>query len=251
MFAMSYLEFLIIFVATPTAVAGLYLWHFHRVGRRDLAGVAILVVVALVYTIPWDSWLIRSGFWDYPPDAVLATVLQIPIEEIGFMIIQTVLVSLISLRVFSDEYFGKLREMTTAVWAQRIVVYILVFSLATLIASATSPYMFAILAWASVPVTIQVLFGLRSLAASLGRLSLLVFCVGTYLSLADAFAIGAGIWTINPEKTLYRGLWGFPLEEAVFFYVTTLLVAQGIFLWRCLEYRAWREGTVLGVFARR
>ena len=61
------------------------------------------------------------------------------------------------------------------------------------------------------------------------RLILATFLLcGTYLSLADHFAIGRGIWQIHEEGILGWRLQGhLPLEEAMFFYLTVLMSAQG------------------------
>ena len=44
-----------------------------------------LAQVAMVATTPWDSYLIRTNVWTYPPDAVLGLRLfKIPAEEVFF-----------------------------------------------------------------------------------------------------------------------------------------------------------------------
>lgn len=54
--------------------------------------------IAVLSTIPWDSYLIRSRIWTYPPNAVLGPVLfRIPVEELFFFFIQTYDVSLLYL----------------------------------------------------------------------------------------------------------------------------------------------------------
>lgn len=46
--------------------------------------------VAVVATIPWDSYLVRNRIWSYPADAVTGyTFFAIPLEEVFFFIIQT------------------------------------------------------------------------------------------------------------------------------------------------------------------
>jgi 15-cis-phytoene synthase / lycopene beta-cyclase len=46
--------------------------------------------MAVSSTIPWDSYLIRTGVWSYPADAVLGpTLFLIPYEELFFFFIQT------------------------------------------------------------------------------------------------------------------------------------------------------------------
>lgn len=56
-----------------------------------------------------------------------------------------------------------------------------------------------------------------------------------YLSVADAIAIDGGTWTINPEQSLNIFLGGvLPIEEAVFFLLTNVLVVLGLTLF-CAE----------------
>jgi 15-cis-phytoene synthase / lycopene beta-cyclase len=61
--------------------------------------------IAVVSTIPWDSYLIRHQIWTYPPNAIIGpTLWQIPAEEIFFFIIQTYNTSLLYL-LFSKPTF--------------------------------------------------------------------------------------------------------------------------------------------------
>ena len=53
--------------------------------------------------------------------------------------------------------------------------------------------------------------------------------VGAYLSCADAVAIRAGIWFFDPKQNLGILLFGLlPVEETLFFFLTSLLVAQSL-----------------------
>ena len=46
--------------------------------------------IAVVSTIPWDSYLIRQHIWSYPEDAVVGWTLdRVPLEEVFFFVIQT------------------------------------------------------------------------------------------------------------------------------------------------------------------
>jgi lycopene beta-cyclase len=51
-----------------------------------------------------------------------------------------------------------------------------------------------------------------------------------YLWAADRVALALGIWSIAPEHITGVHLFGLPLEEAVFFLVTNVLVVQGVLL---------------------
>lgn len=54
--------------------------------------------IAVLSTIPWDSYLIRTRVWTYPPDAIVGpTLFSIPAEEIFFFVIQTYNTSLLYL----------------------------------------------------------------------------------------------------------------------------------------------------------
>ena len=68
-----------------------------------------------------------------------------------------------------------------------------------------------------------------SLAASTG---LIVFRYPEYrfFWIAAALAIEWNIWAISETYTLGLKVGGLPLEEAVFFLVTNLMVAQGLIL---------------------
>ncbi|KAK1021913.1 hypothetical protein LTR33_018344, partial [Friedmanniomyces endolithicus] len=65
---------------------------------RDLYKIAFLVTIAVVSTIPWDSYLIRTNIWSYPPHGVIGLkIVDIPVEEVFFFVIQTYNTSLLYL----------------------------------------------------------------------------------------------------------------------------------------------------------
>ena len=69
----------------------------------------------------------------------------------------------------------------------------------------------------------------RILRRNLKALLLPVLIVGTYLSVADSYAIQSGIWFFDPQQTLNITLGNhLPLEEVFFFFLTSLLVAQSL-----------------------
>jgi lycopene cyclase domain-containing protein len=88
-------------------------------------------------------------------------------------------------------------------------------------------YLSLIFIWALPPMMLQIYFGAdilwryRGLVASAGLPLVL------YLSLADALAIRAGTWTIDPAQSLQLYLGVLPLEEFIFFTVTTILIVWG------------------------
>ena len=63
------------------------------------------------------------------------------------------------------------------------------------------------------------------------RLLIVVVLLATlYLGACDAFALGHGIWRVDPARVvgLYAG--PLPLEEFVFYFVTNVMAAQGFVL---------------------
>lgn len=87
------------------------------------------------------------------------------------------------------------------------------------------------LAWALLPIMLQVGFG----ADILWRYRRLVFWtivpLVLYLSAADALAIGWGTWTIDPAQSTGILLGGvLPIEELLFFLLTNVLIAFGVTL---------------------
>jgi lycopene beta-cyclase len=78
--------------------------------------------------------------------------------------------------------------------------------------------------------------------------------LGAYFATADAIGIASGVWGVEETTTLGFRLGGIlPFEEALFFFLTTLMVAQttALFLWRFGDlpgepWRGWRQAFGLG-----
>jgi lycopene cyclase domain-containing protein len=60
------------------------------------------------------------------------------------------------------------------------------------------------------------------------------FIVGGYLAMADHLAISAGIWNFGEGKHLGVYVGAVPLEEVLFFVMTSLLVSLGLALFTAL-----------------
>ncbi len=91
---MTYWLFLALFVAGPTAMLALALRP--HLTRRHWALIAIVVLVAVAYTTPWDNFLVASGVWTYDPHLVQGIVLGwVPIEEYAFFVLQSIFTGLI------------------------------------------------------------------------------------------------------------------------------------------------------------
>ncbi|MEW6269151.1 MAG: lycopene cyclase domain-containing protein [Thermodesulfobacteriota bacterium] len=109
-------------------------------------------------------------------------------------------------------------------------------------------YLVWLLAW-SLPIVLgQWLAFPGLLARTRGRWLPPSLALGAYFATADAIGIATGVWQIADQATLGVRIAGvLPLEEALFFFLTTLMVAQttALFLWRFGDlpgepWRGWR-----------
>ena len=90
---MTYLQFLLLFVCIPLALLA---WQLRRHIRRiHLAMLIGLATIALIYTTPWDNYLVATRVWYYDPKLVLNLTLgYVPLEEYAFFILQSFLTGL-------------------------------------------------------------------------------------------------------------------------------------------------------------
>ncbi|MFB6223033.1 MAG: lycopene cyclase domain-containing protein [Haloarcula sp.] len=91
---LTYLQFHALFVVP--VVPGLALAARYRLGSRRniLTATAILTVLAVIYTTPWDGTLTQRGVWWYGDGTVLTRFWTIPLGEYLFFVLQTAMVGL-------------------------------------------------------------------------------------------------------------------------------------------------------------
>lgn len=100
---MSYSLFLIVFVCLPLAVL-VYLTR-GQVTRRTVLGLLVIMLAAVIYTTPWDNFLVANRVWYYDPQLVLNVILgYVPLEEYLFFILQTLLAGLFALWLWRRLY---------------------------------------------------------------------------------------------------------------------------------------------------
>jgi lycopene cyclase domain-containing protein len=91
-------------------------------------------------------------------------------------------------------------------------------------------YLGLILVWAAPVLALQWAYAGTSIWARRRAWAMGVAVPTLYLWIVDAIAIDQGIWHISETYTLGPAVGPLPLEEAVFFLVTNLLVVQGLLL---------------------
>jgi lycopene cyclase domain-containing protein len=240
----TYFSVLVIFVVPPTltlmALVPRDVWrwlvkHKGSVNWEPYLVVLFHVVLALVYTTPWDNYLVANRVWWYDPELVTGITLGwVPIEEYLFFVVQTLLIGLwtLALKRFvfrsAPPYTPSIRVRRSATFS--VAVVWVISTLFLVLGPASGTYLTLILSWALLPVLTQIAFGADILLANWRLLLAAILPPTLYLWLVDAIAIAGGTWTINPAQTTGIKAGPLPLEEMVFFLMTNLIVAFGVTL---------------------
>ena len=243
---MTYFGFLLRFLFIPILVfLAITLWdnkngkqiQGFRNGRAVWMAIAVHVFLAVVYTTPWDNYLVATKVWYYNPDLVTGFVIgYVPIEEYTFFVVETILAGLwwwflsrrLSLPKVDFEPDKKLIQISSGllvgIWA--ISTYLFFFG------DIKWTYLSIILFWALPAILPQLLFGADILWHYRKLVFWAIMVPGTYLSLMDIIALSDTTWSISKEQTtgiLFFGI--LPLEEVVvFFFITNVLITFGMTL---------------------
>ncbi|MDS0260653.1 lycopene cyclase domain-containing protein [Haloarcula sp. S1CR25-12] len=239
MFAgLSYLEFHS--VAILPVIGLLALAARYRLGtRRDvLTATALLATLALVYTTPWDNYLILRGVWWYGEGTVALRFWAAPLGEYLFFVFQPLLVALWAARfpVATERPLSlSLPERALGLLGAGVVALAGV----VLLGDDSGLYLGSLLVWSAPILAIQWAFGWPFLLAEWRAVLGATLPPTLYLWLVDRAAIGVGLWTISDRYTtgVDVPLLGLPIEEATFFLLTSLFVVQGLVLYVWLADR--------------
>lgn len=221
-------------VAILPVVAGLALLARYRLGsRRDvLTGTLVLAGLALVYTTPWDNYLIVRGAWWYGKGVVFARFGAVPLGEYLFFLLQPLLVGLWAAR-FPVET-GRPLSVSLPERALGLAGAGVVAAAGLALLGADSGlYLGSLLVWSAPILAIQWVFGWPFLVAEWRTVLVGTLVPTLYLWVVDRVAIGVGLWTLSDRYTtgVAVPLLGLPIEEAVFFLLTSLFVVQGLVLY--------------------
>ncbi|KAF2157329.1 Lycopene beta-cyclase [Myriangium duriaei CBS 260.36] len=207
--------------------------------RLDLYRISFLITIAVLYTIPWDSYLIRTKIWSYPQDVIIGpTLYDIPLEEVFFFVIQTYNTSLLYLLLSKttlhptylryEEKGDKWRYYK--LFGQMALVLGFKRGLELLKQENEGTYMALILLWA-IPILV-LLWGLAYqfiLGLPLTSTLLPIALPTLYLWVVDTMALQRGTWVIESGTKLGIHVWPhLEIEEAVFFLITNTLVVWGL-----------------------
>ena len=236
---MTYWGFHAVFILPAIgALLLVYRWTSGPRPPRAVLGFALIAGLALLYTAPWDDYLIVRGVWSYPAGRVSEAwrLGRVPLEECGFFVLQPVLTGLCLLCLLRRR--GETVSLQPPLrwpWPPRLTggALALLAGVGGALAVATGGrwlYLGLILVWSAPPLALHWFYGGDVLWSSRRVLVGSLAAATVYLWAADRAAIGLQIWSVSPLHATGWKLLGLPVEEAVFFLVTNLLVLQGLLL---------------------
>jgi lycopene beta-cyclase len=247
---MTYFGFLLRFLVIPIVIFFL-IYLFDEKNEKYILGfknghpvwiaIGIHILLALIYTTPWDNYLVATGVWYYNPQLVTGIVLgYVPIEEYTFFVLETLLAGLwwyfLARRLdLNVEKFIPSQKIRFGSFAVLFVVWI-IFAALFFAGPPFLTYLSIIFFWALPAIAPQLLFGADILWRHGKLVALTILPMALYLSVVDSLAITASTWTIAPSQSTGILLSGvLPIEEAIFFLVTVTLVTFGMTLFLAEE----------------
>jgi lycopene cyclase domain-containing protein len=188
---------------------------------------------------PGQTLLIPTGLAIHIGDpGVAATIFGVPLEECAFFLIQPLLAgswTVVLARIGGTRLRGGPRfasKDSGSPWSPAGALAGLAVTAAGtgLLLRPDTLYLGMILTWSGPVLALQWGLAGRHLLRHLRLLTVAVAGASIYLWIADRIAIGAEIWHISETYTTGFVPLGLPIEEAVFFLLTNVLVVQGLLM---------------------
>ena len=241
---MTYAMFLVVFIVPWIILGCIYLKRNHRQEIPLISkGLLFLCSMAMIYTTPWDNYLVKNNIWWYGADRVIAVIGYVPVEEYLFFVLQTIMTGFF--------LFLILNKLPIQIGQRYLLPRILgsfFFLLTTIIGlwmclESTTWYLGLIVGWASPVVLLQWAFGGDIFWQNKKSFLISIMLPTLYLWIADAIAIHLNIWTISSKYTTGFKIGILPIEEAIFFLMTNMMVVQGLKLFWYFSEKFQRDGS--------
>ncbi|PYH67439.1 terpenoid synthase [Aspergillus vadensis CBS 113365] len=226
---------------TIPAASALTVLYYPFFTAQDRCKICILITISIIATIPWDSYLIRCAIWTYPPDAVVGSkILDIPVEEVFFFVIQTYITS-VAYCIFTKPlvrpmylrpHLGRCRTRNMVAF---VILTLMGGGIACLLLGQHMTYLGLILVWVCPILLFQWMLSHPFLIGLPGKPTIAAICLPTlYLWVADSCAMESGTWRIESGTKLDYQIGGLEVEssnsnrEALFFLVTNMMIVLGL-----------------------
>lgn len=211
--------------------------------RRRLQSICILILIAYMYSVPWDNIMISLEVWEYS-DIVLVTIWYAPLGEYIFFGIQTIIIGLYlyyidfnpSHRKSDLQLQNRILGSIFFILIAFIALYFIVFGSSSLL------YLSSITLWTAPVLALQWIVGGNYLLRNLRVIVSTVVPVSVYLWTIDAIAIWFDLWIISTEYTTDIKLGILPIEEMLFFTCANLMTVIGIILYEWV-LEVWSNGS--------
>ncbi|PQK14242.1 hypothetical protein BB8028_0004g11720 [Beauveria bassiana] len=206
----------------------------------DYYRVASLICIAVVSTLPWDSYLIRNHVWTYPPEAIMGPKLfRVPIEEVFFFVVQTyntsVLYLILNKATTHAAYLHSKAHLENRFHSRKRYVAWLLCAAIVLAGymfwkGGRVTYLGLIMSWAGpFMLLLWTLSGRFAQRLPLKNIALPILLPTVYLWMVDTIALRRGTWVIQQDTKTGFHLWpNLEIEEALFFLVTNTMVVFGM-----------------------
>ncbi len=233
---LTYFSFLALFLLVPLSMLGVATVVRPNSHRPPVAiqvgGAVAIIVLALSYTTPWDNLLIAEEVWWYGEGRVAGRIWLAPVEEYLFIILQSVLVAAWTFQLAGPVDAGVGHSRRDRAVGATAGIAVAGVGAALLLGPQATFYLGAIVLWAGPVLALQWAVGWRYLLVVRRRVAAAIAVPVAYLCVIDWVAIRNGIWTISSDHTTGLALAGLPVEEAIFFLLTSTFVVQGLVLLR-------------------
>jgi len=199
------------------------------------------VAVAVIYTTPWDNYLVATGVWTYQAGLVAGITLGwVPLEEYLFFVVQSLVTGLwliwLARRLDRDPPLKSVPRLYRWLVLATMLALWLAAALSLVLPIQPTRYLALQLVWALPPIALQLAFGLDALFRRWRLAAAAILLPTAYLALADIIPLGAGTWSIAASQSLGWLLLGpLPLEELTFFLLTNTLLGFGMILFMATE----------------
>jgi lycopene cyclase domain-containing protein len=205
-----------------------------------LGPAAVILLVVVVFTSPWDNFAVAKGIWGFPRNRYRFSVGYLPIEEYLFFIWESL--QAMALTVFFLNVLGPFSSIDTD-WSLTSLPFFIclgvTFGLWAVLGltwgrgkgRSKAHYAWHLIYWFAPIFALHWLVGWNILLPRWPVVVLVTLVVGTVLSVADFWAVRKGIWFFDEKQITGHKIRGLlPWEEVAFFYLTALIVSQSLII---------------------